>query len=150
MNLLPTVTANASSAAVCSGAAETLTGSGASSYVWSNGVTNGAVFNPTTTNTYTVTGTDANGCANTATQLINVNTLPTVIANATSSSVCNGGSVTLTGSGASSYSWSGGVTNGVAFNPNITTTYTVTGTDCLLYTSPSPRDRQKSRMPSSA
>ena len=24
------------------------------------------------------------------------------------------------------------------------------GTDCLLYTSPSPRDRQKSRMPSSA
>ena len=34
-------------------------------------------------------------------------------------------------------------------------TYTIPGllssfTDCLLYTSPSPRDRQKSRMPSSA
>ena len=27
---------------------------------------------------------------------------------------------------------------------------TATGTICLLYTSPSPRDRQKSRMPSSA
>ena len=27
---------------------------------------------------------------------------------------------------------------------------TLTGTTCLLYTSPSPRDRQKSRMPSSA
>ena len=26
----------------------------------------------------------------------------------------------------------------------------VEDTDCLLYTSPSPRDRQKSRMPSSA
>ena len=26
----------------------------------------------------------------------------------------------------------------------------VTATSCLLYTSPSPRDRQKSRMPSSA
>ena len=26
----------------------------------------------------------------------------------------------------------------------------VLGIDCLLYTSPSPRDRQKSRMPSSA
>ena len=27
---------------------------------------------------------------------------------------------------------------------------TLLNTDCLLYTSPSPRDRQKSRMPSSA
>ena len=29
-------------------------------------------------------------------------------------------------------------------------TKTATNLDCLLYTSPSPRDRQKSRMPSSA
>ena len=29
-------------------------------------------------------------------------------------------------------------------------THTITYTTCLLYTSPSPRDRQKSRMPSSA
>ena len=28
--------------------------------------------------------------------------------------------------------------------------YKMNGNDCLLYTSPSPRDRQKSRMPSSA
>ena len=28
--------------------------------------------------------------------------------------------------------------------------YSLKGKDCLLYTSPSPRDRQKSRMPSSA
>ena len=30
------------------------------------------------------------------------------------------------------------------------TTYTATGTTCLLYTSPSPRDKRQSRMPSSA
>ena len=30
------------------------------------------------------------------------------------------------------------------------TTFTITGTTCLLYTSPSPRDRTRSRMPSSA
>ena len=30
------------------------------------------------------------------------------------------------------------------------TSYNTHGGDCLLYTSPSPRDRQKSRMPSSA
>ena len=34
-------------------------------------------------------------------------------------------------------------------SPQTTQDYTVSGT-CLLYTSPSPRDRQKSRMPSSA
>ena len=36
------------------------------------------------------------------------------------------------------------------YNSSETYTFTVTVTNCLLYTSPSPRDRQKSRMPSSA
>ena len=35
----------------------------------------------------------------------------------------------------------------IGFKPGFSTTLC---TDCLLYTSPSPRDRQKSRMPSSA
>ena len=34
--------------------------------------------------------------------------------------------------------------------PNTCTSYIVYNNTCLLYTSPSPRDRQKSRMPSSA
>ena len=41
----------------------------------------------------------------------------------------------------------------VSVNPNIITqikSEEVDGYSCLLYTSPSPRDRQKSRMPSSA
>lgn len=41
-----------------------LTGSGANSYIWSSGVSNGVTFNPSTTNTYTVLGTDNNGCKN--------------------------------------------------------------------------------------
>ena len=36
------------------------------------------------------------------------------------------------------------------YGPNIERDYYVPYYDCLLYTSPSPRDRQKSRMPSSA
>ena len=48
--------------------------------------------------------------------------------------------------------------SGATFTFNGTTTITITTSaahnledgDCLLYTSPSPRDRQKSRMPSSA
>ena len=35
-------------------------------------------------------------------------------------------------------------------DPTIGTAYTGKSVTCLLYTSPSPRDRQKSRMPSSA
>ncbi|MDT8411443.1 MAG: S8 family serine peptidase [Vicingaceae bacterium] len=126
---LPTVTANASATTICAGDPVTLTGNGATSYTWDNGVTNGVAFTPTTTTTYTVTGTGANSCQNTAQVTVTVNPAPTVTANATSTSICAGQSVTLTGSGnASSYTWNNGVTNGVAFTPSTTTTYTVTGT----------------------
>jgi gliding motility-associated-like protein len=39
-------------------------GSGAQTYVWNNGVVDGTPFIPGLTQTYTVTGTDANGCQN--------------------------------------------------------------------------------------
>ena len=53
---------------------------------------------------------------------------PTVTISATATTVCAGASITLTGGGANTYTWTGGVTNGVAFVPTATTTYTVTGT----------------------
>jgi sugar lactone lactonase YvrE len=124
----PVVTASASSASVCTGGTVTLTGGGAASYTWDNGVTNGVAFSPSGTTTYTVTGTAANTCTNTATVTVTVNTAPTVTANTSAASICAGGTVTLTGGGAASYSWNNGVTNGVAFSPSGTTTYTVTGT----------------------
>jgi hypothetical protein len=77
-----------------------------------------------------------NGCTGPAkTFTITVNSLPNVIANATQTAICNGDSVTLTGSGASSYSWSGGVSDGIGFSPASSQTYTVTGTDNLGCTS---------------
>ncbi|MCW3103352.1 MAG: hypothetical protein JWO09_1792 [Bacteroidetes bacterium] len=129
VNPLPTVAANSTAAAVCDGSSVTLTGSGATSYTWSGSVTDGVAFTPSATATYTVTGTDGNGCMNTATTTVTVNPLPTVVANSTASVVCDGSSITLTGSGASSYTWTGSVTDGVAFTPSATDTYTVTGTD---------------------
>lgn len=129
VNPLPTVTANSSALNICAGSQITLTGGGASSYSWNNGVVNGVAFTPTATTTYTVTGTDGNNCQNTAQVTINVNPLPTVTANTTATTVCAGGQVTLTGGGATSYTWDNGVANGVAFTPTATTTYTVTGTD---------------------
>ena len=53
-----------------------LSGTGASSYSWDNGVTNGTAFTPTTTATYTVTGTDGNGCVTTDDVVVTVNALP--------------------------------------------------------------------------
>jgi PKD repeat protein len=125
----PTVTANATVTSICAGDPVTLTGSGnATSYSWNNGVTNGVPFTPSTTTTYTVTGTTG-GCSSTDQITITVNPAPTVTATATATSICAGDPVTLTGSGnASSYSWDNGVTNGVPFTPSTTTTYTVTGT----------------------
>ncbi len=126
---LPVVEAHATSTEICEGSQVTLYGSGANSYVWNNGVTNNVPFVPTTTQTYTVTGTDANGCTATDQITITVHSLPVVEAHATSTEICEGSQVTLYGSGANSYVWNNGVTNNVPFVPTTTQTYTVTGTD---------------------
>lgn len=129
VNNLPAVSANTTTNTVCAGQNVTLSGSGASTYSWTGSVTDGVAFAPANTDTYTVTGTDANGCQNTATVGVTVNSVPSVTANASSTAICSGDMVTLTGSGASTYSWTASVSDGVAFSPSATDTYTVTGTD---------------------
>ena len=127
VNALPVVSAGQAQS-LCAGASATLTGSGASTYVWDNNVTNGVVFIPVSTQTYTVTGTDANGCQNTTQVSITVNPLPTVNAGSTQN-VCPGSQVTLAASGASTYVWNNNISNGQAFTPNASGIYTVIGTD---------------------
>ena len=78
INPKPTVTFVASKTKICLGESLTLTGAGATTYAWDNGVTNGTLFSPTTTKAYTVTGTDANGCINTALVNIPVHPLPII------------------------------------------------------------------------
>ena len=124
---LPTVNAGIDQA-VCSGASLTLTGGGANSYSWSNGISNALSFIPLTSQIYTLTGIDANGCSNTDEVQVTVNALPTVDAGI-NQTVCAGLSVTLNGAGASTYSWNNGVINAVPYVPTISQTYTVTGVD---------------------
>ncbi len=77
INPLPAVVANASAATICAGEEVTLTGSGADSYLWSNGVTDGLAFLPLTSGYYTVLGTDNNTqCFNFDSVLVTVNQLP--------------------------------------------------------------------------
>jgi uncharacterized protein YjdB len=110
-------------AAVCAGGAIILPGASTNNIqgTWTPAVNN------TQTTTYTFTPS-AGQCATNATLTVNVNPLPTINAGQ-DQTVCQGANVTLSGTGGSSYSWNNGVSNGVTFVPNTTTTYTVTGTD---------------------
>ncbi|MCE3281010.1 MAG: Protein of unknown function precursor, partial [Bacteroidetes bacterium] len=108
VNPLPTVTAasNDTDNTVCAGTSLTLNGGGASTYTWTGSVVNNTAFNPVSSNTYTVTGTDVNNCSSTASITVSVNSLPSVMAMSTASTVCAGTSVTLSGMGsATSYTW---------------------------------------------
>lgn len=123
-------------AIVCTGNNVVLTASGALTYTWSGGVNNGIPFIPPSTpasQSYAVTGTDANNCTASAVQNITINPTPTISINATSPSVCLGqDSTTLIASGSTivSYSWSTGATaSSITVSPNSTQTYTVTGMD---------------------
>jgi hypothetical protein len=129
VNALPEIQIIASDSIVCAGTAITLSASGADTYTWSNGIDNDVAFVPDNTNTYTVTGTDTSGCSNTALQSIIVNALPEIQITASDTIVCAGTTIILSASGAESYTWSNGISNDVAFVPDNTTTYTVTGTD---------------------
>jgi hypothetical protein len=65
---LPTVSVISSASLLCSGSAATLTAGGAATYSWIGTSGNAqAVISPTTNTTYTVIGTDGNGCSSSAT-----------------------------------------------------------------------------------
>lgn len=141
VNPLPTVIINPPSAAICTGASISLTASGASTYTWSPSgglnTTTGATVSasPSNTATYTVVGTDVNGCQNSSSRQVVVNQLPTISISPSAPTICNGSSVQLTASGANSYNWSPSTgllsTSGttVTAQPTSNTTYTATGTD---------------------
>lgn len=113
---------------ICEGSSVTLTGSGSAAYSWNNGILDGIPFIPASTTTYTLTGTSAEGCVNTDQVLVTVNPIPTVSAGV-DLTVCDNDSIILSGSGASTYMWDNGITNGVPFTiPAGTIAYTVIGT----------------------
>lgn len=125
----PNVTASVSTDSVCLGASFTPSGGGAVSYTWSGGLSDGIAFTPSVTNNYTVTGTDANGCTNYAMVTVEVLPLPSVVAGASDTVVCEGDLVTFNGSGASSYTWDNSALDNVPVAVTASAMYHVTGTD---------------------
>lgn len=127
VNQNPTVNAGAD-LAVCAGTPVTLFGSGANTYTWNNGIADNVAFTPLSTMSYTVTGTSLEGCIGNDQVVVTVNTAPNVNAGP-DQVVCDGTSVTLTASGATTYSWNNAISNGIPFIPSLgVTTFTVTGT----------------------
>lgn len=134
VNPLPSVTATPTNSSVCNGATVTLNANGGLNYTWNPGGLSGPsiTVNPAATTTYTVTGTDANGCIDTARAIVNIVTPFTLTANATTTAICVGSSTTLNVSGAgagATYTWNPGGLVGASVNvtPGTTTTFTATG-----------------------
>lgn len=126
---LPVISAGPDQA-LCNGDSTIVTGSGGSSYSWDNGVVDGVPFLPPLGMTmYTVTGTDVNGCSETDSLTLIVDSIPSVNGGA-DQVVCDGEMITLSGSNAITYSWDNGVTDGVPFvQPVGSGIYIVVGTD---------------------
>ncbi|MGY6560559.1 MAG: GLUG motif-containing protein, partial [Luteibaculaceae bacterium] len=113
---------------ICLGESITLTASGAATYSWSGGIENGVAFMPTGSGIFTVTGTSELGCeSESLTVSVTVNPIPVVTVEPIEP-ICAGQSLTLTASGADTFSWSGGIENGVAFTPSASGNFTVIGT----------------------
>lgn len=120
-------------ASVCPSMQASIVATGANSYTWSNGsITNSLVVNPSTTIVYTVTGTDAGGiCFNSTTFTLQTFPVPNIMI-AGNNAVCDGGTVTLTATGADTYTWNNASNSSmITVNPSTTTLYQVVGTEAI-------------------
>jgi hypothetical protein len=123
----PTVSVN--NPTICSGVTATLQASGAVSYSWQPGgqITSSIAVTPTANTVYTVIG--VNGiCSQTQTANVTLSSSLGLIVSASQNTICSGKSITLTASGAQSYSWSTGSANSsIVVSPGTSTSYVVAG-----------------------
>jgi HEAT repeat protein len=136
VNPPPTINATPQNSNYCLGGPGiqlSATGVSGGYYTWMPGSLSGSsiTVTPSSTTTYTVIGTNSNNCSGSTTITVNMHTPPTISTSPTNPSICIGGSIQISASGANSYSWQPGGLFGspVSVSPTVTTTYTVTGTD---------------------
>jgi hypothetical protein len=128
VNDMPVVNAG-NNLTICQGQQTVLGVSGPDTYVWNNNVTNGTPFTPAATQNYIVTATTANGCTDSDTVTVTVNTLPAVDLGDDTTTCANYGPVVLdAGAGFTAYSWStAATTQTISVTQSGTYTATVTG-----------------------
>jgi gliding motility-associated-like protein len=132
---IPSIDAG-SDVTLCNGGSTTLTASGGSGFTWDNGVTNGVPFVPPLgTTTYTVSGTDVNGCAATDQVVLTVTPVTPPTINPAGPACIINGLLALSGTPAGG-TFSGIGVTGTNFNPATagagthTVTYTYTSGGC--------------------
>jgi PKD repeat protein len=135
------LTAVAANPTICTGSSTNLVASAGTTWSWvpATGLSctscQTTTATPTATTTYTVFGTDANGCTASATVTVTVNTVPSPVATANPSAICMGSSSALNVTGGTTFSWTPatGLSSTTLSNPtatpSATTTYTVVATD---------------------
>lgn len=131
VNALPTVNVTANNPTTfCAGGNVTLSASGTGTYLWSNGSTSNSITT-SSAGQYVVTITNANGCsASSQATSVTVNPLPNAnISVNGSTSISNGQTTTLVGSGGVSYIWTPGNMTSTSLVVSTPGTYTVTAID---------------------
>ena len=115
---------------ICAGGTAILKAFGGSAYNWTNGPATATYsVKPAITSTYQVTISNSNGCGSSTTIVtVNVTALPAVNAG-NDTAILRGSSVTLTGTGDGSLSWSAGsIGSTTIVSPQVTTAYQITAT----------------------
>jgi len=143
-NSSPGFGTSVSNGTFCLSGSASITAAGANTYTWlpgagflgSNSPT--VVVSPSLTTQYTLLATSSLGCLFQTVTTVFVETNPPVLSFTrypANGSVCLGNSVTIQASGANSYTFSGGISNGMPFMPLATTVYTLTGVNSCGITS---------------
>lgn len=128
INPLPTVQVQANRTIFCPGDSIQISATGASQYVWNTGTTQSRV-SIQTAGTYSVVGTDSQGCSASSVPIqisVFVPVVPTVVANG-ATSVCNS-TVNLQSSSAVQYLWNTGSSSS-SISATTTGNYSVTTVD---------------------
>jgi gliding motility-associated-like protein len=139
VNAVPNPTISVTSGSMCAGTSVVLNASGANTYTWSPSIGLNTISgpqvtaNPTVTTVYNVIGTTAGCNSQTQIGLANVVPNPTITISPVNPYICFGNSVSLSASGATTYTWlpntalSNTSAINVIANPTVTTTYTIIG-----------------------
>jgi subtilisin family serine protease len=125
------LTVTPTSTTICSGSTTTLTASGATTYTWlPSGSGSSNAVSPSSTTVYTVTGSSGSCFTSPVTTTVTVTASPVLTVTPTNTAICSGGAVTVSASGATTYTWlpSGSGTSSV-LSPAATTIYSITGSN---------------------
>lgn len=128
VNARPTVAANATKDTLCAGETTVLSGSGASSFIWNNGISNNVSYSPTASGTFQVIGTDINGCKDTAVIALVVNPLPNADLGSDITVCDHQAPITLNAGNFNAYHWSTGAASS-NIQVSVTGIFSVTVTD---------------------